>query len=1126
MLLEGPSAAEPSGPDGGGPRALDRGSRCSGSIVPPGLSISSTLSPGWGGLGHAVPNRPRRELRPGIPAAGNASGASANRSAGSSSMRRGASDGPSASELEPSSPSGLWEARADGAPASRPLSRRAGGSALDAFATLLAGVVTLSAVLLAAPSAHAGELDLRAWLDRPGVKLLAVEFYATWCKPCMDAVPKWKALHERFRKDGLRLIVVATRDPEAGCSSPGWTPDEVICDDEGILADRMGASNLPAAFLWSWQGTLLTRGGHVEEVEATIEKWMYAAPRVDVRVSGVAPRSGIGETALQDLVRSELSRSDKLVVVATAEERAALAELKRAAYSERFDEKTRCEIGKELPPNALLDVQVLGAGSRRNLSLRLLEASRGCLVGNALVGWNPDRPQVSVAEAVAELFQKLRPAIQMPRGRALTFSGPGSGGQRPAPAEVDIGERFEAWNPQLREERVIVSFVSEPTGAVVLLNGDLLCQNTERGCSRDVVKGRHTVTMQRERYKRRTETLTIDRETELRWTLEPDFGVVSVHSLPPGLELKVNGRAVGNTPIERLELDPGAHELLISDPCYFDQGKRINIRAGESRRLDFEVPARMGALDLVAVDEAGNARRGDIYIDGAPLGSVPGVIKVPICARKLEIRRGSSVLFETDLAIKERKLVSLRALIAERPLNGARGAVPSVRSRALFYADPRVVDYRPEATDSEAAGLLDALRLSGREVSLVADLRGRALRRALDGQEVIVLPDLERSRPRLDRSGAALLRSFVEKGGVLLTSLDESGQDRAQSFLQSLFGWRLEVKGNPEGKVSRKTSEASRLGLRGPAALDHVFDCDALFRSRLPPGSRILYADGAGDGTVTLIPHGAGFVLVLGWDWYDGAPRGKQDGGWLAALGAVLDLSWTPAPAAPAPQGVSRPAGPREPLAFVNDPRFADFRPQNREAEGSNLEATLRRLGYPLKNMYLGALGDLPRSDRVKAVVVPELEKGSLRELAVAFRAARRGLKKYVASGGRLVMLLDSPDQHRFAEILASTFRWRGLQTRAQQGSLGSLNVEAARALGIAGLPTHIERNNDTDVILKTSLPRNAHILYADEAGDALVSVLPYRNGQVLILGWDWYEAVPTGARDGGWLQVLDALLR
>ncbi|MBI4818084.1 MAG: hypothetical protein HY791_17615 [Deltaproteobacteria bacterium] len=63
--------------------------------------------------------------------------------------------------------------------------------------------VAASVTLLTSSSALAAGLDVDGWLEKPGVKLLAVEFYATWCKPCMEAVPKWKALHEKYRKQAF-----------------------------------------------------------------------------------------------------------------------------------------------------------------------------------------------------------------------------------------------------------------------------------------------------------------------------------------------------------------------------------------------------------------------------------------------------------------------------------------------------------------------------------------------------------------------------------------------------------------------------------------------------------------------------------------------------------------------------------------------------------------------------------------------------------------------------------------------------------------------------------------------------------------------------------------------------------
>ena len=75
---------------------------------------------------------------------------------------------------------------------------------------MVACMMTLAS-LVAAPQADAQvDLDVGRWLNRPKVKLVVVEFYATWCKPCMEAIPRWRKLHEAYRDKGLRLIVVNT----------------------------------------------------------------------------------------------------------------------------------------------------------------------------------------------------------------------------------------------------------------------------------------------------------------------------------------------------------------------------------------------------------------------------------------------------------------------------------------------------------------------------------------------------------------------------------------------------------------------------------------------------------------------------------------------------------------------------------------------------------------------------------------------------------------------------------------------------------------------------------------------------------------------------------------------------
>ena len=285
-------------------------------------------------------------------------------------------------------------------------------------AALVAGQLTSA-------TASAASLDVRSWLERPGVKLLAVEFYATWCKPCMEAVPRWKALHEKYRSQGLRLIVVATQDPEAGCVNPGWNPDDLVCDDEGTIARALGAADrLPSAYLWSWEGKLLVRRGHVGEVDEAIRHWMDDAPRVFIEMGRVPKKTKTSAGALLGRVQRELGRTGKLRVIETAEERARLARVKRDSVETRYGDAGQCNLGKGLSAHSILRVQVTDRGRQQRLQMGLLSAENACLVASSVVVWDHEQREASVAEGMAELLAALRGDLEMPR--------PGDAGQNPA----------------------------------------------------------------------------------------------------------------------------------------------------------------------------------------------------------------------------------------------------------------------------------------------------------------------------------------------------------------------------------------------------------------------------------------------------------------------------------------------------------------------------------------------------------------------------------------------------------------------------------------------------------------------------------------------------------------------
>ena len=57
--------------------------------------------------------------------------------------------------------------------------------------------------LVAHPGFWGKDFDLRRALERPGVQMVVVDVYATWCEPCMKAMPRWRKLREAYRDRGF-----------------------------------------------------------------------------------------------------------------------------------------------------------------------------------------------------------------------------------------------------------------------------------------------------------------------------------------------------------------------------------------------------------------------------------------------------------------------------------------------------------------------------------------------------------------------------------------------------------------------------------------------------------------------------------------------------------------------------------------------------------------------------------------------------------------------------------------------------------------------------------------------------------------------------------------------------------
>lgn len=200
------------------------------------------------------------------------------------------------------------------------------------------------------------------------------------------------------------------------------------------------------------------------------------------------------------------------------------------------------------------------------------------------------------------------------------------------------------------------------------------------------------------------------------------------------------------------------------------------------------------------------------------------------------------------------------------------------------FDNPSFVDTNG-GISAESDNLQATLLAQGNIVSTFNDVTASGVSDALAGQDMLIVPELESGSWNPDNSTANEIKNFATNGGTII-KFGFSGDNAG--FLNGVFDFNV-VEQN--AFVSNKTTASIDTPFElGPDTLPNNNGTDGLRISSLPAGSSVIYQ--SGDlATVVLIPYGDGFVVYIGWDWFNAAPNGNVDGGWLDVLASVVELA-------------------------------------------------------------------------------------------------------------------------------------------------------------------------------------------------------------------------------------------
>jgi len=215
-------------------------------------------------------------------------------------------------------------------------------------------------------------------------------------------------------------------------------------------------------------------------------------------------------------------------------------------------------------------------------------------------------------------------------------------------------------------------------------------------------------------------------------------------------------------------------------------------------------------------------------------------------------------------------------------------------------------------------------------------------------------------------------------------------------------------------------------------------------------------------------------------------------------------------------------------IALFSDTNYVDYDENSNRAGASNVMKTLEHLGIDAQAFTgISSTAFSSALNGRTVLAFPELTPTHYLAPNLSVQAVSV-IHDFVQDGGTLLLFSG---ENIDAAIANTAFGWELDMGSETYQNIYIVSGETAGTV-FEGGPSPLSYPNQVTSYGTEGMPAETMAMYADSEDYSCVTVIPYGEGQVIHLGWDWdwgdwtYPATPISeGNDGGWFEVLSRAL-